>query len=242
MADTGARAARPLVFVAVDTETRGMSAIRHGINAIGACVAAADGTVIAKHFWALKPLPGQAYDPRCLKEFWDKPEMCEIRARIDNDAVDAGVAIAQFYKMLADLCVHNRVVLMCDAPYFDVPMLSYYLDVLGYPPLCYMPENGYVREPTAQVVFERSHGHAEKAQRPRFWPVTDMLAYASGAAGACIACTGKKFSKADLERAIAFDAGAVVHDHNPANDAEYIMRQFFAACKHACTNPEKLHA
>jgi hypothetical protein len=238
MADTEARADKPLVFVAFDTEARGMSPMRHGMNAIGVCVTDENGLVINKRFWALKPLPGQDFEQCCLDEFWSKPEMREIRERIDREAIEPGEAIAGFYNLLADLGKWNRVVLVGDAPYFDVPMITYYLDYFGYPPLHYMPEYGIIREPAAQVTFERSQKSGTKTFRPKFSPVTDALAYANGLVRACIACTGEKLNKEALDELINFVPNGVVHDHNPANDAEYIAQLFFAACKSSCNRHE----
>lgn len=172
----------------------------------------------------------KTFEKRCLDEFWlGSASMKEILAKIDREVVPAEQAIRDFYNALAELNKQYKVVLVCDAPYYDVPMLSYYLDFFGYPPLYYKPTLGFAQEPVAQVVFESlPERERELSPQPAFSAVIDALAYGTGVYGHCIVSTGKQLNKDALVKKCGMDVSGVAHDHNPTNDAEYNLRLFFA--------------
>ncbi len=228
------------VFFSFDVEARGYSPMRHGVNAIGACVAGADGKVFQKWFWALKELPGQAFEQRCLDEFWlGSTGTRAVLAMIKQEAVPAAQAMDGFYNALAELNSRYKVVTVCDAPFYDVPMLSYYLDYFGYPPLFFKPAAGFARDPTAQVSFDMLSA-ADRARTPAagFNVVVDALAYGTGADKHCIQCSGRRYNKDAFVKNIGVNTDGVAYDHNPTNDAEYNLRLFFAGCNVICKKHE----
>lgn len=216
--------ARETAIVCFDVEMRGISAIRHGMNALGACCLRLDGSVVSTFFASLSPLPGQDYEKRCYDEFWSKN--LDVLSMLEKRQRPAQEGIERWYKYLADLNGRYEIKLVCDAPYYDIPTLGYYLDYFGYPPLCYKAIGGYTPEKVANVIapWDASKTGIPDGVSLKFTKTLDILGYAMGVVGA------SPFSSFTKERAVhkIWFTGDAVYDHNPTNDAHYNGLLFLA--------------
>lgn len=229
---------RPRCFVCIDIEARGFSPMRHGINAIGLSVHDSTGKRIDKQMWALDFLPYQTFEPACLEEFWLASDV--TRALLDAFAkvqVPAAEAIAEFYEFIARLCDDYKVTIIGDAPGYDAPFISYYLDYHGYPPLVMLPNKRYKPTPVAEVKFDNTNYLEKSAAGVKlcYSALVDTISYANGAAKQCIRCDGQG-NKASMIAKMGITVGDAVYDHNPSNDADFIARTFFATCDVLCEN------
>lgn len=129
----------PLIF-AFDIEARGQGPARHGILSIGVCVGDAEGKVLEKRRFDLRPLPGQGMERRCLEEFWSQHK--ELYETLTQDARDPLVQMNEFRALLDRWDAQADLYLVCDNPAFDGGMLNYYLDVAQLPTLHYRMRGG----------------------------------------------------------------------------------------------------
>jgi hypothetical protein len=237
---------RPKMFVCIDVEARGISPIRHGINAIGATFHVIENgvpTLVDKKLWALAPLPGQDYEHACLQEFWlASDKMRALKAYFESQANPAHEVIFDFYETLAACTERYNVRIINDAPEFDMPFISYYLDYHGYPPLVNLPHKDYVPRTPAQVSFgadpEIVH---EQTKTPLLYSsIINVVTYGNGIMGNCARCVGYDNKKnlvaklAKLDAVATASLGDTLYDHNPANDATYVANLFFLLCSKMC--------
>lgn len=211
-------------IVSVDGEWRGNNALSNGILSLGWVVGRADTMeVLEKRRVNFAPmilatatmLPNgdpdteryyeQAYEQRCLDEFWS--QHTDKKAVLERDPMDPMKAIAEFRAVLDRLeqeCF--KVVLISDAPGRDFHYINTYLDHAGLPPINTTTTN-------------------------RYRQVYSTEDYARGAMGLDF----DELHLKDAEIIAAFDVpvdqGA--HDHMPENDAEYIYKLYFYTVKRA---------
>ncbi len=242
---------RPLMFVCIDVEARGICPMRHGINAIGATFhTIEDGKpkLVSKSLWALEPLPGQTYEHACLQEFWLKSDkMRRLKTFFEENACPASGVIRAFYEKIAAYTTAYKVRIINDAPEFDMPFISYYLMVFGYPPLVNLPHPDYVPRTPAQVTFAPDPVIVEEqAKTPLVYSaVVNVVAYGNAVTRKCARCDGydNKAKIVDkLSAEVAASLGETPYDHNPANDAAYVANLFFLLCSNVCAKACKEQA
>lgn len=234
---------RPKMFVCIDVEARGISPMRHGINAIGLTFhVIKDGvpTLLNRMLWAVAPLPGQEYEHACLQEFWLKSDkMRALKAYFEENARPSAEVIRDFYETLASYTKTHNVRIINDAPEYDMPFISYYLDYHGYPPLVNLPHADYVPRTAALVTFPADHAIVEQQiKTPLLYSsVVNVVTYGNALAGKCARCVGygnKKAIVEGMDPETAASLGDTPYDHNPANDATYVANLFFVLCRKAC--------
>lgn len=193
-------------FVAIDIETRGDSGRKNGIVSVGLAKMPANGTGVIKLRFDLAPLPGQHFEQRCLDEFWHKNEaMRALLAKLTAQPLPALEGIAAFRAAIDAI---PDPIFLSDNPAFDFGIINYYLDLADLPSLRY------------------------DATRTKYRSVYDTNGYARGAARLTYATRGTN------DAAIAKQLGAVdapneelMHNHDPADDAEYILLHHLAIVK-----------
>lgn len=122
-------------YLALDIEGRGNS-LDNPICAIGVYLAPKDprligtpGVLVVKRRWALKALPGQVDEKRCMDEFWSKfPEVDKwIRAN-ERPALLVMQEFRDWCKAQAEAVGLKRITLLTDCPDYDAGRL----DELGH--------------------------------------------------------------------------------------------------------------
>ncbi len=234
---------RPKMFVCIDVEARGISPIRHGINAIGLTFHTINNgvaTLVDKKLWAVAPLPGQDYEHACLEEFWLRSEkMRMLKAYFEDNAQSAEAVIRDFYETVASFTDRYKVRIINDAPEYDMPFISYYLDYFGYPPLVNLPNKAYVPRTPAQVTFTADPEIvAQQIKTPLVYSaVVNVVAYGNAVTRKCARCVGYD-NKAKIVDQLSVEVAAALgdtpYDHNPANDATYVANLFFLLCSNVC--------
>lgn len=117
-----------VTIVAFDVEARGLSPVKHGIVSVGICVGDTRGVVLYKHRWNVKPMEGQAFEPRCQAQFWDKhPQLLETLCEKQISARQ----FAREFRTFLDERKHNMY-LLTDNPAFDAKFIDYYLELFGH--------------------------------------------------------------------------------------------------------------
>lgn len=120
------------VCLAVDIEAMGAPLGSH-VVAIGFCLGDANGKVLERRSFYIKPPLTATFEPRCKAEFWDKhPGLFE--SFLDK-AVDANDAYREVGQFLSSLEKYNRVTILSNNPAFDLTHLDValekYLDRIG---------------------------------------------------------------------------------------------------------------
>lgn len=233
---------RARTFVCVDVEARGSSFIRNGMNALGLVVySLRNGDVprlLKRKYWALAPLSGQTFEHECVEHFWKSSSRTqELMREFDMTARPVADVMREFYELIAPYTGEFKVTIINDAPEFDIPFISYYLDVCGYPPLVMLPHEGFVPRTPATVTFAADEeivaAQAKKPPLP-YSSIPNVVSYANGLAGHSLlhGQLNKDSVVADLGLQLPND----LYDHRPDNDAEFVARMFFAACGRAPRN------
>ncbi len=117
---------RKLILIAIDIEGRGPSPKRHGIVSIGICIS--DTINQHKHRFSMSMLPGQAFEEKCLCEFWEPRR--EVLKALTEEAVDPMEQMQAFRKVI-DMYTDPYIVVDC--PAYDITYINYYLDYFDLP-------------------------------------------------------------------------------------------------------------
>lgn len=229
---------RVRLVVCVDVEARGSSPIRHGMNALGLVAYAmlvSGPTLLEKKCWALARLPGQTFEPECLEGFWKgSSRKIELMHEFEEKAQPVEDVMREYYQLVARYAVSFNVVIVSDAPEYDMPFLAYYLDVCGFPPPVYMPRQDQIQRTPAMVSFAQDEAVVqEQAMQPplQYASIPNVVSYANGVAQHSLA--HKQLNKDGVVKDLGLDLPESLYDHEPSNDAEYIAKLFFATCARA---------
>lgn len=200
-ADGKSGEAKEKVLFAVDIEGSGASVSKNGIVAIGWCVGDLKGNVLEKRRVSVK-LQNRLFEPRCVNQYWTKPEQAAQLQVFLREAVDPYEAIRLFMSAVDSFEDKYDVTILSDNPAYDIAWLNSYIDTfLGRNPLLYQKDQTTYRgvaEPKAWAMSRKM-----RAQPSGSWSF-NMDKYNAGLE--------------DLKR-------TAPHDHWPENDAEAILRK-----------------
>jgi len=145
------------VLLVIDIE-KGGNRLDHPLLAIGFCLGDLDRGVIEKRTWCCRPQPGQAWEMRCVYEFWCKHP--DVMRRIDVEGKPLREQMTSIAEYLASVdarfptATHN-VVVVSDNPSFDIGHFDYYFcgALPDQPPLHYSRANEYrtVEDPSERL-------------------------------------------------------------------------------------------
>lgn len=132
------------VLIASDVESRGPSAIDHGILSVGVCVGLADELrVLEKVRFDFKPMQRdeygwvQTYEEKCQKEFWSKHE--DKKNIMEQSAKPWREEIKKFRTFIDkyDDGIKWEAILISDTTAFGPHFINTYLEKASLPPLQY---------------------------------------------------------------------------------------------------------
>jgi hypothetical protein len=120
-----------VVIFSFDIETRGQSAVRNGLLAVGIVAGTTSGTLLMKKRFHVAPLVNQDYDPVCLEEFWSKHK--DVKDELEQNTMSPKQFAQEFRELLNDFEKKQQsLYLLSDNPTFDAGFINYYLDIYGY--------------------------------------------------------------------------------------------------------------
>jgi len=190
----------PIIFC-FDIETRGKSAIRNGILAVGVVIGDSKGKVIYKKKWHVAKLfPEQEFEQRCIDEFWSKQPNGLLESFMLN-TVSPNTFANEFRQLLNEYEEKAELFLLCDNPTFDAGMINYYLDVFGLDSMQYKRDG---------KTYRLVHDSDSYARGLLHYPLTRPW-----------------ISDSDVQKDMqfTFDTSDLT-PHDPADDATKILRQY----------------
>lgn len=225
-----------VLLVSFDIEGTGPSPVKNWMPSFGAVAMAASDTdkrVVLGRFRGQMKIPAdREWEERTEREFWDRDDMKEAKARALRCTTEPEDVMRAFVKWVMDMRDYfvgsddsRRVRFLTDASYYDAGWMSIYL--MQYAD--HYPMHTFFSEP----------------QKSRFKPVIDTNAVFRGVAGA----TTRDELQAELDPEQGWfssskaartalgvpkdEVPTAEHDHNPVNDAQNIIEQYMIVMKYA---------
>lgn len=118
-------------YLSLDIETRGKDMMDHPVTAIGIFLGPVDRNsplkkLYVKRRWALRPLPGQVDEPRCIAEFWSRfPDVDRWIKANEQDTTRALESFRDQLLHLARLLGPWNMTILTDCPDTDLARLDY---------------------------------------------------------------------------------------------------------------------
>lgn len=206
-------ALRQVHIFAVDIEAEGQYVSKNNIVSIGTAHGPAmqdDGPALMRV--SLQPDPTKSFEPRCLTEFWNRPEQVAQLKIFRAEAVPTHEALRTFLDTLRKAeeeaaKAGATVYVVSDNPSYDFSFLNHNLDVhLSHPSLAFSELTGKYRGVCDEWEVLRTVAHKHDLV---MLPTTPDV-------------------RSELEAAVAQRA---VHDHMPEHDAAAIYWRTVLLCR-----------
>lgn len=121
-------------YLVIDVEAKGSNIVRNNMLCFGAAIGdAATGEVTDEFLVFLRQERDDDWEPRCLTEFWDRPNMVAtkelILARCAAEGVESAEAMHRFRAWVLDRPAAHLadMIVVTDTAGFDVGFLNYHL-------------------------------------------------------------------------------------------------------------------